>query len=141
MSTLSRRELAIRNSREQLVDVPFIPNMINDPLKRVFTKAAAEEWYKVYPRSAAVTIQPDAQIDNTPIRMRFALLMLREFGGIGAAYDSLVVLKVTEWIDGGMQGPVPWPDSPFFSEWAKEKGWTNVDGFVGFRFTVSLETP
>lgn len=35
-----------------------------------------------------------------------------------------------------MNGPIPWPDNPFFTEWATENGFSNVGGFVGFRFQV-----
>ncbi len=46
-------------------------------------------------------------------------------------FDSVVVFAVHSWIDGGMQGRVPWPDSPFFAEWAAERGFVNESGFIG----------
>jgi hypothetical protein len=74
---------------------------------------------------------------TTIIRMRFALLMLRKFA-MGEDYDSLVLLTVKDWIDSGMNGPIPWPDSPFFARWAAEQGWSNVNGFVGFKYVATL---
>lgn len=73
---------------------------------------------------------------TTIIRMRFALLMLREWNG--KSFSAIVAKTVHDWIDGGMNGPVPWPDDPFFAEWATERGWSNVDGSVGFRATVKV---
>lgn len=77
--------------------------------------------------------------ENTLIRMRFALLTLRNFGGFtGGDLDALVVGTILDWIDSGMNGPVPWPDSPFFKAWAKDRGWSNVNGFIGFKFIAEL---
>jgi hypothetical protein len=80
-----------------------------------------------------------AKQGTTIIRMRFALLTLRAWSGLGDAdFDAVVVGAVNDWIDGGMNGPVPWPDSPFFAEWALKRGWANIDGFIGFRFEAKL---
>ena len=74
------------------------------------------------------------------MRRAFALKILRAWSGYRGSegWNGGVVADVVAWIDAGMAGPVPWPRSPFFTEWAKEQGWENVDGFVGFRFTVKL---
>jgi hypothetical protein len=32
-----------------------------------------------------------------------------------------------------MNGPIPFPDNPFFREWAEKNGFSNVAGFVGLR--------
>lgn len=77
---------------------------------------------------------------NTPLRMRFALPMLRSWSGF-PDYDPFVVRAVHRWIDGGMKGPVPFPKSTFFKEWAKRQGWANVDGFVGYRFEAAILPP
>jgi hypothetical protein len=77
--------------------------------------------------------------ENGPIRLYIALRLARaHFGLSGVDYDSSVVMAVNQWIDGGMQGPVPWPDSPFFAQWAEKNGYANIDGFVGFKFSVDL---
>lgn len=75
---------------------------------------------------------------NTPIRMHLALKMLRAWNSGTEGYDSSVLLVVNEWIDGGMKGPIPWPDSPFFAEWAAKSGLSNVSGNVGFRFMATI---
>ena len=85
----------------------------------------------------AVRYQSVAQEQGTSlIRMRFALMMLRAWNSGTAGYDAEVVLTVNQWIDGGMQGPIPYPRSPFFREWAEKQGWTEVRGFVGMTFTA-----
>jgi len=77
---------------------------------------------------------------NAPLRMHIALKILRAWNHSGTAgYDALVVADINAWIDGGMQGPVPWPDSPFFAKWAAENGYAKIGGkYVGFKFDVAL---
>lgn len=73
-------------------------------------------------------------------QLRFALSMLRRFNMAGN-FDSSVVMTVREWIDAGMNGPVPWPDSPFFADWAYKQGWENIKGFVGLRRELKAKGP
>jgi hypothetical protein len=70
---------------------------------------------------------------DCPLRMSIALRILRAWNSGTAGFDGQVVLTIHKWIDAGMNGPIPFPDNPFFSEWAQENGFSNVDGFVGFR--------
>jgi len=77
---------------------------------------------------------------NQPLRMFIALQMLRAWNHGTAGYSADVVHTVHTWIDGGMTGPIPWPDNPFFAEWAVANGYSNISGFVGFRFTVERWT-
>jgi hypothetical protein len=50
-----------------------------------------------------------------------------------------VVIIVNDWIDSGMKGPIPWPSgNPFFDRWAKENGFDNCEGFVGFKLQMKL---
>ena len=79
-----------------------------------------------------------AEQGNTIMRMRFALLMLRQYSTT-KDFDGLVRHIVCRWIDGGMKGSVPWPDSAFFAQWAAEKGWTNINGNVGFGFAACTD--
>lgn len=72
------------------------------------------------------------QKTNTPIRMWIALKMLRAWNHGTEGFEALTVMTVNEWIDGGMNGPIPWPNSPFFAEWAKNNGLSNCNGSVGF---------
>lgn len=75
---------------------------------------------------------------NTPLRMFIALRLLRAWNSGTEGFDSTVVITVNKWIDDGMKGPVPWPNSPFFAEWAEANGYSNVRGNVGFRFKVKV---
>jgi len=74
---------------------------------------------------------------NAPIRMYIALRILTAWNNGSAGYSLIVVSTVNKWFEDGMVGPVPWPDSRFFEEWAKDLGYANVDGYVGFRFQVA----
>jgi hypothetical protein len=76
--------------------------------------------------------------DNGPLRMWIALRLLRAWNNGTDGYDGEVVAILNRWIDGGMQGPIPWPNNPFFREWAEAKGYSNVNGSVGFRFSAML---
>jgi hypothetical protein len=75
------------------------------------------------------------------IRLRIALKIIREFGGFGHGYHAGVMHSMTQWMDAGMEGPVPWPESVFFDTWAASQGLTNIDGHVGYRLTMKLEQP
>jgi hypothetical protein len=70
--------------------------------------------------------------DNVPLRMFIAIKILRAWNSGIAGYCGDAVATVNQWIDGGMQGPIPFPQSPFFAEWATKNGLSNIDGFVGF---------
>jgi hypothetical protein len=56
------------------------------------------------------------------IRLRIALQIIREFGGFGNGFHGGVTATMTKWMDNGMDGPVPWPESVFFDTWAASKG-------------------
>lgn len=81
---------------------------------------------------------PERPEPNGPIRMFIALRMLRAWNNGSAGFDGIVVKTVHDWIDGKMQGPVPWPESPFFAEWAEKNGFSKVGDSVGFRFKAEL---
>jgi len=75
---------------------------------------------------------------NRPLRNFIALKILRAWNHGPAGYCSEVVGIVNAWLDGGSKGPIPFPSSPFFAEWAQNNGYSNIDGFVGFRFMANL---
>lgn len=75
---------------------------------------------------------------NTPIRMYIALQVLRAWNNGTAGFSARVVVVLNEWIDGGMKGPVPWPDDPFFAEWAAKRGFSKIGDSIGFTFTADL---
>lgn len=83
----------------------------------------------------------DAADTNTPLRMHIALKILRAWNHGTAGFDARVVGEINAWIDAGMKGPVPWPDSPFFAQWAREQGYSRVGDAVGFRIFMRLVEP
>lgn len=98
-----------------------------------------DAWYLANAREAVRLLTEAAADDhaNVPIRMFIALKILRAWHSGTAGYDALVVLGVREWIDNGMKGPVPWPNSPFFNEWAEQNGFSRVGDYVGFKFMAT----
>lgn len=80
----------------------------------------------------------ESQADpNTPLRMFIALKLLRAWGGQGLV-GGAVVSVVNEWIDGGMNGPIPWPGGLFFETWAADNGYSRVGDSIGFHLEMSL---
>ena len=93
-------------------------------------------------RTLAIHYQSIAAKQGSKImRLRIALKIIREFGGFGNSFHGGVMHTMTKWMDAGMDGPVPWPESVFFDTWATAQGMSNVDGFVGYRLTVNLVRP
>lgn len=80
----------------------------------------------------------DCGQDNSPLRMYIALRVLRAWNSGTAGFSADVVITINGWIDGGMKGPVPWPDNPFFSEWAQAAGFSRVGQYIGFKFDAEL---
>lgn len=78
---------------------------------------------------------------NAPLRMYIALRVLRAWNSGTMGFDSITVRTVNDWIDAGMKGPIPWPESPFFGLWAAAHGYSNVDGYIGFRLKATLCAP
>jgi hypothetical protein len=77
--------------------------------------------------------------ENAPLRMYIALKILRAWNSGTAGFSSDVVLTVNRWIDGGMKGPIPWPEgNPAFDEWAAESGLSKVGSWVGFKCVAEL---
>lgn len=82
---------------------------------------------------------PMSTATNTPLRMHMALKMMRAWNNGTEGYSADVVMTVNKWIDGGMNGPIPYPASPFFDQWARKNGYSNVDGYVGFVLLAKTE--
>lgn len=68
-------------------------------------------------------------------RMYVALKMLRAWNSGTEGYEPLTVFTVNEWIDRGMQGSIPWPNSPFFAEWAEKNGLSKIGESVGYKLS------
>jgi hypothetical protein len=75
---------------------------------------------------------------NVPLRMHIALKIMGAWNSGTAGFDGGVVMTINHWIDGGMKGPVPWPDSPFFAAWATGAGFAKVGDYVGFSFQAEM---
>jgi len=75
---------------------------------------------------------------NVPLRMHIALRIMRAWNSGTAGYSADVVIAVNDWIDGGMKGPLPWPDNPFFAEWAEQAGYAKIGAYVGFKFQAQI---
>ena len=90
-------------------------------------------------RTLALHYQKIAAEQGSKImRIRIALKIIRKFGDISNGYHAGVMLIMHEWMDSGMDSPVPWPESAFFDTWAAAQGMSNVDGFVGYRLIVAV---
>ena len=74
------------------------------------------------------------------IRMRVALQILRAWSG--RPTTDAIPAAIHGWIDGGMEGPVPWPEGAGFRSWAARAGLGNVGGYIGYWATspTSQET-
>ena len=77
---------------------------------------------------------PERVEANGPLRMFIALRVLRAWNNGTAGFSGIVVKIINDWIDGKMQGSIPWPDDPFFAEWAAKNGFSKVGSNLGFRF-------
>ena len=89
-------------------------------------------------RIAALEAEREGGPINGPLRMYIALQALRAWNSGTEGFEALTVSTINQWLDDGMKGPIPWPDSPFFAEWAEKRGYANVGGNIGFRFTAEL---
>lgn len=78
--------------------------------------------------------------ENGPLRMWIALKVLRAWGHRTEHNDGWTIVQtIHDWIDGGMKGPVPWPECPLFEQWARDNGYSKIDGqWVGWRLEVKL---
>ena len=79
-----------------------------------------------------------SQDTNGPIRMFIALRLMRAWNNGTEGFDGLLVKTINDWIDGGMQGPIPWVENPFFADWAQMNGYSRVGDHIGFRMTAIL---
>jgi len=81
---------------------------------------------------------PEKVDENSPLRMFIALRILRAWNNGTEGSSGIVAKTINDWIDGKMVGPVPWPNDPFFAEWAERAGFSKVGNSVGFQFKASL---
>ncbi len=70
--------------------------------------------------------------------MYIALKLLRAWSGMHGSYafSADVVYIVNKWIDEDMKGPIPWPDNPFFTEWAEKNGLIKIGNLIGWHPAV-----
>lgn len=67
------------------------------------------------------------------INMYIALRVLHAWHSGTAGYCAESVLIVNDWIARGMEGPIPFPKSPYFAEWAEQNGFADIDGGIALR--------
>lgn len=75
---------------------------------------------------------------NVPLRMHIALRILHAFNYGTAGFSAVVTGTINDWLQAGMNGPVPWPDSPFFADWAEQNGYSKIGKYVGFKFQAQI---
>jgi len=75
---------------------------------------------------------------NCPLRTYIALRVLRAWNSGPEGFDALVVVTINDWFDAGRNGPIPWPDSPFFAQWADRVGFSKVGEYIGFKFDAEV---
>lgn len=91
---------------------------------------------------AGELLEKAAQAGTALMRANIALAMVREWGIASPSWNATVAKTLADWIDTpSPRGSVPWPDSPFFEEWAERRGYSNFDGHVGFRLTMTVTPP
>lgn len=69
------------------------------------------------------------------MRFRVALLILRAWGSAGEQQGGVTAV-IHRWIDGGMEGPVPWPDDTAFGRWAARNGLGRDNGHISHWFAA-----
>lgn len=72
------------------------------------------------------------------LRLNLALTIARAWGLASDGWDWTAAIAIRKWADSDRSRPIPWINCPFFEEWATRQGLSNVDGHVGYRFTVTL---
>lgn len=78
---------------------------------------------------------------GTCMRMSIALKLARQFGLSSRAFNGEVSVMLADWFDEGMPAGVPWPSSPFAADWLRQQGYSNCDGKIGIRATMTLAEP
>jgi hypothetical protein len=67
-----------------------------------------------------------------------ALKLARQFGIHSSAFCGDPSLRLADWVDAGMQGSPPWPSSPFAQKWLTDNGYSDCNGKIGIRATMTL---
>ncbi|MFM9943418.1 MAG: hypothetical protein ACKVP7_28470 [Hyphomicrobiaceae bacterium] len=79
-----------------------------------------------------------AKNGTTCFRYSIALKLARQFGMHSRAFDGQPSLMLADWVDVGMPAGVPWPSSPFAQDWLRSQGYSDCDGKIGMRATMTL---
>lgn len=72
------------------------------------------------------------------LRMSLALKLARQYGISSRAFHGEVSVMLADWFDAGMPPGVPWPSSPLAADWLRQHGYSNCDGKIGIRATMTL---
>lgn len=77
---------------------------------------------------------------TTCVRYSIALKLARQFGVDSLSFQAIVSHDISDWIDGGMQEGLLWPSSPSAQKWLTAEGYSEVNGKIGMRATMTLKT-
>lgn len=78
---------------------------------------------------------------QTCVRYKIALNLSRQFGIESRAFDGGVCAMLADWLDHQPHCGVPWPSSVFAQKWLEAAGYSEVNGKVGMRATLTLAGP
>lgn len=78
---------------------------------------------------------------QTCVRYKIALKLARQYGIASHAFDGGVSVMLADWLDHQPHCGVPWPSSAFAQKWLTSEGYSDVDGKVGMRATMTLSGP
>jgi len=78
---------------------------------------------------------------QTCFRYKIALMLARKFGIESRGFDGGVSVMLADWLDHQPHLGVPWPSSVFAQQWLAAEGYSEVDGKIGIRATVTLPGP
>lgn len=85
--------------------------------------------------------EQSARNAQTCLRYQIALKMARQFGLESRAFDGGVSVMLADWLDHQPYCGVPWPSSVFAQQWLSTEGYSEVDGKIGMRATMTLTKP
>ena len=98
-----------------------------DGMSREDLMAEVQRWKEQAARNA-----------QTCVRYQIALKLSRQFGMSSRAFDGGVSVMLADWFDHQRHCGVPWPSSVFARQWLAAEGYSEVNGKVGMRATLTL---
>lgn len=78
---------------------------------------------------------------SAAIRYQIALKLARQYGMESRSFHGGVSAMLADWFDNHRQCGVPWPSSGIVQKWLTAEGYSEVDGKIGMRATLTLAGP